>query len=974
MNNNGVVWKIKIVPDERYIEKLTTSFPLLFLIAGLILSILVAWVFYLLILSRSRSEKIKRNAELLTVIYKSVQSILDSTSVNQTIKRLLANIAETMHWPIGHAYKYDKKKNMLRSTGIWYIEPSKEKEFKPFVDVTQTIDFEKGVGLPGRVWEEETPAWIDDIHKDNNVPRAVLCRDTNLHNAFAFPIFTKEKQINIVLEFFAESKTRKDKEFIRILNLLSVQVNSALYRLSIERQIKESKEQISLLLSSAGEGIYGLDLEGKTTFANPAALEMLGYTYDEVLGQSMHTLVHYSYPDGSTYLREDCPMYAAFTDGEIHRVSGEVLWRKDGSAFPVEYTSTPIRREGKLYGAVVIFKDVTQETEQRQQIEFNHELMDELVKIQEHYISGRNPQHLFSQTLSILMRLSASQYGFIGDVLKDDHGIPYLKFSTIQSIGWSEEEANKLERDLVQGIECSDLETLIGGTLREGKLINARKPKEKLSDCEELLNHPVVNNYIGVPVFGKQGLIGVVGLMNRKKLYNKAIMESIDPIIKSLSSIMDANIASQQLELMVHHDALTGLHNRAFFNEYLQKTLAIAKRRNTIFALLYIDLDDFKKVNDTLGHPAADKLLQHVSERLLRISRESDMVARLGGDEFIVILSDINSPQEAVNMASMMIQAIQKPFRIDASNVAANISIGVAIFPFAGKTAEGLFKCTDIALYKAKNAGKNQYQLYKEEVKQEHSRHLLVEESLKKALLNKEFFLEYQPQWDLKTNKIMGMEALLRWKNEELGIIYPDEFIYLLEDTNKIREVGAWVIDAAFKQLSEIKSLLPKGFVMSVNLSGKQINDANLVHHIKKMLSTYRLEAGQIDFEVTESCVMSVDRAEPILDALSHIGFSISIDDFGTGYSSLSRLQDFPIDTLKIDKSFVVSLSNRDESKLIIENTLHLAKNLKLKVIAEGIETHEQLQFLIDQKCPYGQGFYLAKPMSIEGVKKILKK
>ena len=739
--------------------------------------------------------------------------------------------------------------------------------------------------------------------------------------------------------------------------------------------IKESQEHLSLILSSVGEGIYGVDLSGKVTFANAATLTMLGYTEKELLGKSMHSLVHHSYPDKTPYPKEKCPIYATFGDGELHHVTNEFLWRKNGTYFPVEYTSAPIIKENHtLHGAVVVFKDVTQYRKQREIIEFNHALMDKLVMIQDDYIAGKSPHELFDEILTVFINLTGSEYGFIGEIIKDDEGISHLKSLAINNVNWAFETKNAYAKKIKKGLNFHDFNTLFGYTVKTGEKLISNAPHKNLNHDVTLLGNPKIRTYLGIPIYGKFHLIGMISLVNKKQDYDEDIVKLINPIVKSLSSIIEANIHAKKLKKLAHHDALTNLYNRAFFDKYLKETIESAGTKKTTFSIIYLDLDNFKEINDSLGHQIGDKVLQVVARRLLETSASSDVISRLGGDEFIIISKKLTSEKQANKFAENLIASVAKPFAIGASKISVTISIGMGCFPLSGQTASDLFENIDIALYKAKNSGKDQYHFSGEDVQKKQMRKLDIEYEMNQAIKKKELYIVYQPQINLLNHAFIGMEALLRWKNDTLGTVSPSEFIAILEESGPIREIGLWVIKSAFKDFNEIKDILPEDFTLSINVSYKQLAYLEFTNQIKALLDTHHIDPNKITFELTETNNTINYNAISVLNNLQDMGISIAIDDFGIGYSSLSRLKDFPIDILKIDKSFTLHLEESQETQFIIENTINLSRKLNLKCIAEGIENDEQLDFLTSHHCVYGQGFYFSKPIPLNEIKQLLKK
>lgn len=423
--------------------------------------------------------------------------------------------------------------------------------------------------------------------------------------------------------------------------------------------------------------------------------------------------------------------------------------------------------------------------------------------------------------------------------------------------------------------------------------------------------------------------------------------------------------AEERVEHQAHYDLLTDLPNRVMFNDRLTLALAHANRHRRMLAILFVDLDRFKTIVDTLGHAIGDHVLRGVAERLSSSLEEGDTLARLGGDEFVILLPQIHRADKAVKLAQKVLEALKPAFHFSGHELHITTSIGIALYPYDGEDADTLLKNADTALYRAKEQGRNNYQLYTPAMNARAFERLALENSLRKALERKEFLLHYQAQQDLKTGEITGMEALLRWQHPDLGLVYPAEFISLAEETGLIVPLGEWVLrTAAAQNKAWQKAGLPP-MVVAVNLSARQFQHHDLVETVARVLKETGLDARWLELEITESIAMqNADYTIIILRDLKEMGLQISMDDFGTGYSSLSYLKKFPIDTLKIDQSFVRDLSTDPNDAAIANAIIVLAHSLKLKVVAEGVETPEQKAFLKEHDCDKTQGYLFSNPIS----------
>ncbi|WP_036299954.1 bifunctional diguanylate cyclase/phosphodiesterase [Methylotenera sp. L2L1] len=422
--------------------------------------------------------------------------------------------------------------------------------------------------------------------------------------------------------------------------------------------------------------------------------------------------------------------------------------------------------------------------------------------------------------------------------------------------------------------------------------------------------------------------------------------------------------AENRLQQLAYYDEVTKLPNRHHFNERMAKVVAASSQNNVLCCIMVIDLDDFKIVNDTLGHHIGDDLLLAVGERLSHDLRAEDILCRIGGDEFALILDNLSNTEQAQHVAQKIIQLMALPFVLEDREVFIGASIGISFCPNDATNIPVLLRNADTAMYNAKKLGKNYCQMYLPEMEAKNIRRFALESALHRALDNKELFLHYQPQIDIKTNQVTGFEALLRWDNPELGLTSPVDFIPLAEDIGLIIPIGEFVLYQACLQSQQWRERYQVDTVMSVNLSGRQLIQSNIVERIISIVNSTKLPFHLVTIELTETILM--DRSKETLgklEKLSASGFTISIDDFGTGYSSMSYLKRYPIDTLKIDRSFVSDLPGDANDVAITQAIIALGKNLGMKLVAEGVETEAQLAFLKMHDCDTAQGFLHSRPV-----------
>lgn len=454
-------------------------------------------------------------------------------------------------------------------------------------------------------------------------------------------------------------------------------------------------------------------------------------------------------------------------------------------------------------------------------------------------------------------------------------------------------------------------------------------------------------------------------------------MHSKDGKLTNYISIFNDISEKKQKESLIHNlayfDALTNLPNRVLFQERVMNKIPALQRNSKKMALFFIDMDNFKNINDTFGHFTGDKFLIEVAKSIKEILREQDTLARLGGDEFTVILEDVESVLDIGFVAEKIIERFKAPIIIESREFYTGASIGISIYPDDGTTYEELVKAADTAMYQVKESGKNSYQFYTQSMNEKITERSLIENDLRSAINKHELFLEYQPKVNLQTKKVYGMEALVRWNHPDVGLIRPDKFIGISEETGQISQIGLWV---AREAISDTKALHDEGskLIISINVSSKQLNDDAFIDDICAIANDIGLDKSYIELEITESHIMkNVDKSLSILNALYERGFKLSIDDFGTGYSSLSYLKKLPAKTIKIDRSFVLDIDKDEDDRSIVAAIIAMARSLGKDVIAEGSETQGHIDALKFLNCNQIQGYYFSKPLRIEKFREFIK-
>jgi len=672
-----------------------------------------------------------------------------------------------------------------------------------------------------------------------------------------------------------------------------------------------SETKFRTLFDSTSDAVMLLDEKGFFD-CNEATLKIFGCaTREEFCTKHFTDLSPQQQPDGTDSIALANRMIATAIEKGSHRFEWMHKRNDTGETFPAEVLLNTMELDGKqvLQAAV---RDITARRREEEIIRQSEEryrtILDEMADA--YYEVNLAGNFIFVND-SLCRHLGQSKEELLGtnvraSIDKEDIKTVYNAFSRIYTTG-------KPEKDIFYKIIRKD-----------GTIIF------------------IENN--GFPLKNKEGeIIGYRGIGR---------------------DITERKQAEEKIQFLATHDVLTGLPNRSMFSQLLNYAIQTAQRYQRQFAVLFIDLDRFKIINDTLGHDAGDQLLQEIAARLKQSLRTVDVVGRLGGDEFVILIEEVNDSNNVASVAHKLLTGIMKPITLMGQESRITASIGICMYPKDAKDEQSLMKNADIAMYLAKEEGKNNYQFYSADIQSKSLEHLSIETNLRYALERNELSLQYQAKVDFKTNMITGVEALLRWQSPYLGSITPTQFIPVAEETGLIVPIGRWVLKTACAQnVAWQKQGLPS-VCMAVNLSLRQLMDDSLIDDIRTALNDSGMAPNLLELEITESMVMhNPAHIISILAKIKSMGVRLAIDDFGTGYSSLAKIKHFPVDTIKIDRSFVRNIPQDVEDKAITEAIIAMGKTLSLTVVAEGVETEEQMNFLKEHSCDEMQGFYFSKPV-----------
>jgi diguanylate cyclase (GGDEF)-like protein/PAS domain S-box-containing protein len=593
-------------------------------------------------------------------------------------------------------------------------------------------------------------------------------------------------------------------------------------------------------------------------------------------------------------------------------IEDEVHWRSDGTSFPVEYWSRPIFKNNNLVGAVVTFIDIS-----------------ERKKVEEQLLKLSSAIEQTADAISITDARGVIEY--VNPAFENITG-----YSSGQIIG-------KKPDILKSGKHGDEFYRRVWKELTAGRVFNdvfVNKRNDGSMYYEEKTITPILNSE-----------------------------NEITHFISTSRDITGRVETEKQLHHIAHHDVLTDLPNRVLFLDRLKQALARARWHGRTVAVLFLDVDRFKNINDTLGHESGDMLLRQFSRRLTSCLRERDTIARFGGDEFVILLDDIARMSDVEVLAQKILDKLASPIVVNDNKLHVTASIGISLFPEDGEDSSTLLRHADLAMYRAKDDGRNSYEFYSSEMTAHAFERLNLENSLRQALEQQQYVIFYQPQINVLTGSVVGVEALLRWRHPELGLVTPDSFIPVLEETGLIVPVGGWVLHTACEQLARWRQQGFTSLKLSVNLSNRQFCSADLGTVIKSVLAKNKIPHELLELEITESMMMSNEPlASALFEELVALGVQLSIDDFGTGYSSLSYLTKLSIDTLKIDRSFIVDVLSNEDDAAIAEAIVRLGQSLRLNLVAEGVETEQQLRFLESIDCHVMQGYLFCRPVPAEDI------
>ena len=799
------------------------------------------------------------------------------------------------------------------------------------------------------------------------------------------------------------------------------------------KALRESEARFRTLAETASDAILTVDGSGQILFANRAAETIFGFPVSAIIGHSLASLL----PELSLSRLDAAVAGSEIGNGARREPLLLEGRRADGSENLVEVSVGSFLKEGKRL-VTVIARDLGERRRAEIALRQSEERLRTLVQgapivlfaldregVFEH-LEGKGLENAGVRPEDVVGRDSRKLYAHLPQVVEFvDRALTGEAFASVVPVGglfWEvrvtprRDESGGLSGVVGVAIDVTEpqrarraaqtsedryrhlFERNLAGVFRttiDGQILDCNDSFAHILGCssrEEMLQHPAWDFYLTAAdrhralhrLKERQMLNNYEHCLRRRDgslvwvLENGSLVDGPDGeatvIEGTVIDITERKRAEERIEHLAFHDTLTGLPNRLLFNDRLDLALVQSHRQEQKLATLFLDLDRFKVINDSLGHTTGDELLSAVAERVVGCVRQGDTVARLGGDEFIVLVPGIAQSGDAARIAEKILDAVRLPVRIGERDLFVTTSIGVAIYPADGQDSDTLIRNADTAMYRAKERGRDNYQLYTPSMNSQALERLSLENRLRQALLNHELVVYYQPLLDLKTGRIRGAEALVRWKHPDLGLLLPSEFISLAELSGLIVPLGQQVLRDACAQARAWQDMGFSDLGVAVNLSARQFQQADLVRDVTEALEATRLAAGMLDLEITESNAMqNAELSISMLRDLKRVGIRLSLDDFGTGYSSLNYLKRFPIDRIKIDQSFVRDVTRDAHDAAIASAVIAMAHHLELTVVAEGVETEEQLAFLRQNHCDEMQGYLFSAPVSASEFEHLLR-
>ena len=903
----------------------------------------------------------RRQAQQRQAIETAVAKILsEAESLDDAVPRIIQSVCETMGWDYGARWQHNAHDGSLSCAELWCREELLDSEFVAWARSRRPRSSDQE--LLCRVLANVELSWVTDIAVETDLERAPSALRCGLTGAIAFPIATGTRTLG-VMEFFARRVWPPDLALSETAASIGRQIGQFIVRKQAEERYRELVE-----LSPSAILVH---CDGCIVFANPGAARLLGAAQPaDVIGRSVYDFVH---PDYRDFTRERVARIV------LHRLTLGALEMKyvrmDGSVGHVEVSSSYFLYEGRP-AVQAIARDVSERKAAEQKILRLSNLYATLSQTNSAITRLADPQSLFDEVCRIAVHHGDFE---LAAIMTLDPPSPWLRLASATGRFLSHIETARASGDP----DVAEGRGPTGVALRSGQpvICNAIALDPRTKPWRDALLAGGVHASANIPLRRRGQGVGVLLLYaSVTDFFDEQLVSLLVEMGSNLSFALDAmdketqrREAEERLAQLAQYDVLTGLPNRSLFLDRLYQAMARARRSGAPGGLMFFDLDRFKQINDTLGHSTGDKVLQIIAARLKDQLREADTIARLGGDEFTLIVEGVPGPAHLATVAQKVREAVAAPMRVDGREIFVSASIGITLFPRDGGEVDALLKNADIAMYRAKQDGRNSYQFYREEMSVSTADRMYLETGLRQALRRDELQLHYQPSVCVRSGRIVGMEALLRW-NGPGGTTGPAGFIPVAEETGLIVDIGRWVLEVACAQAAAWQRRGLGPLQLSVNVSARQFLHRDLFDVVTGALDRSRLQPAQLGLEITESMLMQqADEVTEVLARLDALGVRLAIDDFGTGYSSLTYLKRFPVRQIKIDQSFIANIPAAPDDAAIVRAILAMARSLNIGTTAEGVETRAQLELLQELGCDAYQGYLFSRPVPADAFEELVR-
>ncbi len=900
------------------------------------------------------------------------------------LEMILAHAIEWIYtetdWDYAEAWIPDGDRQLLKSSPVWYCRNEKLRSFREW---SKTLTFAPGEGLPGQVWVSKKPVWEQDAARqsDRLFLQKKAARRYGIGTVLGIPIVL-DRQISGVLVLLKPRGRCSHQQAIDIVWAISDRISQ--YAEShpapipapiVPATLHPSELRQGHLVEQAEVGRFQSTPEGQYLAVTPQLATLLGYDSPTQMLANSSPLREQLYVHPHRYWEllqllhaRDC---ACGFESQIYRCDGSIIWVRENTYAIRDELGRVLRYEGTI-------EDITRAKQTEAKLRQRDRLLSGAAESMHHLIADLNHQTAIEKALATLGKATHVDRVYICECPSHlERGLnPIQRFEWKETTPLSQStftraEAVPITRNRSRQTLQQWYSAWVRGRAIEGRMQDLRAADRAVLGAENLTSLLALPIHINGAFWGYLGF----GLYHEERQWD----ESQQSILQAIATSLGHALQRYQVEMLVQHqafhDSLTGLPNRTLFDRCLRGAIESAHTQGHSLAVMFLDLDRFKLINDTLGHPVGDSLLKQTVERLERCLREGDTIARWGGDEFILLLPHIHSIEDSAQIAQRILAALQPAFEIDEHQLHISSSVGIALYPEDGLDADTLTKNADVALYRAKDKGRNNYQFYRPDMSSEASELLVLRNSIHYALERQEFEIYYQPQVNPETGQITGVEALTYWRHPDLGLVSPKIFIPLAEEMGLMVSIGEWVLQTACAQNKAWQNRGFEPIAMAVNLSARQFKQRNFVKLVSKVLQQTQLEPQFLELEITETIAMQdISLTATVLEELHQMGIQIAMDDFGIGYASLSYLKQFPFNKIKIDRSFIQELTLNPKDMAIAQAIVTLGRGLNLSVVAEGVETEEQRDFLRSLNFEGIQGYVISIPLIAEEATRLLER